>query len=260
MGFIYMLRFRNGKVYVGQTIRKRVQDRWRAHKNRAHNKTGSCRALGNAIRKYGWANVEKCILETVDDSLLNERERWWIAKMDSFRSGYNLTEGGDENPMNQQSTRDALKRTLATPEAREIRSKISKAYHADPEKHADWLGKHTAAHSTAAFGAKISESNRVAWAKEGAREKRGSAIRDALNIPAMANTKHERNAKMSATKAAQYEEKLAALPPEEANRRRKAAEKTARNRAKRKVMMQGVPIPGRSKPPLRELSHRQKRL
>jgi len=51
----------------------------------------------------------------------------------------------------------------------------------------------------------------------------------------------ERNAKMSATKAAQYEAKLAALPPEEANRKRKASEKAARIRAKRRARMQNVP-------------------
>lgn len=238
MGFIYMLKFPNGKVYVGQTIRKRVQDRWRAHKNRACDMKGNCRALCNAIRKYGWDSIEKSVLEIVDDSLLDERERWWIANMDSFRNGYNLTEGGDENPMNQQSTRETLKRTLATPEAKEKVSKRWKAYHADPEKHANWLQKHIAAHQTPEVRAKLSENNRVAWAKEGAREKRGKAIRNALNTEAMKISKRERNAKMSATKAAQYEAKLAALPPEEANRRRKAAEKTARNRARRKAMMQ----------------------
>ena len=62
-----------------------------------------------------------------------------------------------------------------------------------------------------------------------------------MNTPKMKSTKQERNAKMSATKAAKYEAKLAALPPEEASRRRKNAEKTARNRAKRKDRMQSIP-------------------
>jgi hypothetical protein len=183
----------------------------------------------------------KSVLENVDDCNLNAKEREWIARLDTFRNGYNLTEGGDENPMRHEETRAQLKRTLATPEARALRSKISKAYHADPEKHANWLEKHTEAHRTPEIRTKISANNHIAWAKEGAREERSKSIRDALNAPEMKRTKQERNAKMSATKAAQYEAKLAALPPEEANRRRKAAEKTARNRAKKRARMQNVP-------------------
>ena len=241
MGYIYMLEFPSGKAYVGQTIRKRVTDRWRAHKNRARGNKGACRALNAAIRKYGWDNMVKLVLEEVDDDELNAKEREWIAKLDSFKNGYNLTEGGDENPMRHEEAREQLKRTLATPEARAQKSKNSKAYHADAEKHADWLEKHTAAHRRPEVRAKISANNHIAWAKEGAREERGKAIRDALNTPEMKRTKQERNAKMVATKAAKYEAKLAALPPEEARRRRKAAEKTARNRAKRKDRMQSIP-------------------
>jgi len=190
--------------------------------------------------------MAKSVLENVDDDNLNMKEREWIVRLDTFRNGYNLTEGGDENPMSHKAVRMRLKQTLATPEARAKKSKISKAYHADPEKHADWLQKHTEAHGTPEMRAMVSANNRVAWAKEGARENRGKAIRDALNTFEMKHTKQERNAKMSATKAAKYEAKLAALPPEEASRRRKASEKTARNRAKKKAQMQSVP--GRSTP------------
>lgn len=249
MGYIYMLKFPSGKAYVGQTIRKRVTDRWRAHRNRARSNQGACRALNSAIAKYGWSSVEKSVLEEVDDSLLDERERWWIAQVNSFKNGYNLTEGGDENPMKQQRTRDQLKKTLAAPEMRARRSNASRAYHEDPKNHADWLEKHNAAHRTPEARATVSANNVKAWAKEGAREQRSIAIRESLNTPEMKNTKAGRNAKMSATKAAKYQEKLAQLPPEEAARRLKASTKTARNRAIRKARMQSAPGPGRSTPP-----------
>ena len=248
MGWIYRIQSPSKKSYVGQTVRKSVKDRWRAHKNRAVSNSGACRALKAAIRKYGWENMTKSVLEKVDDhGDLDAKERGWIAKLDTFENGYNLTKGGDENPMRNKETREQLKRTLATPKARARMSAISKAYHADAEKHADWLEKHTAAHRMPEVRAKISAANRIAWSRQGAREQRGKSIRDALNAPSMKSTKQERDAKMSATKAAQYEAKLASLPPEEANRRRKAAEKTARNRAKRKVLMQSEP--DRSTPP-----------
>jgi group I intron endonuclease len=247
MGWIYRLLFPSGKSYVGQTIRKNVNDRWRAHKNRARANAGACRALNAAIQKYGWGSVRKEVLEKASNDVLNAKEREWIAKLDTFKNGYNLTEGGDENPMRHEETRMQLKRTLATPEARARKSEVSKAYHADAANHADWLEKHTAAHRTPEIRAKLSANNRVAWAKEGAREKRGNAIRDALNTPEMKSTKQERNAKMSATKTANYEAFLATLPPEEAASRRKASEKAKRNRAKKKAQLQGAP--GRSTPP-----------
>jgi len=84
----------NGKIYVGQTIRK-VQTRWNEHKSHA-NKGHTNNALSNAIRKYPaeyWA-VET--LEIVDEIISNDREKYWI---NLFKSnikgiGYNLTEGG----------------------------------------------------------------------------------------------------------------------------------------------------------------------
>lgn len=50
--------------------------------------------LHRAIRKYGVDNFTFEILEECDNCLLNEREMYWIAFYDTFKSGYNQTAGG----------------------------------------------------------------------------------------------------------------------------------------------------------------------
>lgn len=208
MGIIYKITAPSGKAYVGQTRRRKVTDRWRAHKNRAASNTGACRALNNAIQKYGWENMRKEVLEIVDDEKLNERERVWIEVLDTFNRGYNLTRGGDENPMLHQSTRDQLKRTLATPEAFAKRSKVIKDFHADPTKHAKWLEAHKLSHRTPEMRAKIRAKNKKEWNIPGERKRRGDAIRAALNTPEMKATRADRAARTKATKKAKRAARL----------------------------------------------------
>lgn len=103
-GWIYVLRFPNGKVYVGQT--ESWKRRMRGHKCGSGRDDGF--AVKRAIRKHGWQNVVVEVLQEVDLSgmtkrqrreKLNEPERFWIAKMRSKIDGYNETEGGDAQPM-----------------------------------------------------------------------------------------------------------------------------------------------------------------
>lgn len=53
--------------------------------------------FANAIRKWGWDSFEGSILEENIDSQekLNELEKYYIKKYDSFNNGYNSTLGGD---------------------------------------------------------------------------------------------------------------------------------------------------------------------
>ena len=216
-----MLKFPNGKTYVGQTIKKKVEDRWRAHKNRAASNTGNCRALTAAIRKYGWENVTKSVLEVAPNDALNERERYWIGHFMSDEDGYNLTAGGDENPMLHQATRDQLKKTLATPESFAKRSQVIKALHADPEKRAAWEKAHAAVHRTAERRAQLRTASEKGWNRVGEKERRGKAISKGLNTPEMLASKATRVRKMMETKAKQREELLAKLPLEERAKREK---------------------------------------
>jgi group I intron endonuclease len=95
-GWIYQLVFANGKSYVGQT--KSWKRRMRAHKCGSGRDDGH--AIKRAIKKYGWSSVQVRILEVVPIEQLDTAEIKWIAEIDTLKpNGYNLTAGGDAQPM-----------------------------------------------------------------------------------------------------------------------------------------------------------------
>ena len=85
----------NGKCYVGQSIN--IEQRWKAHRTRPFctNNSQYNSIFYRAIRKYGLENFIFTVLEECSQDILNEREVFWIKKLDSYNNGYNLTEGGD---------------------------------------------------------------------------------------------------------------------------------------------------------------------
>ena len=75
----------NGKFYIGQDL----------HNNPEY--LGSGLILHNSIRKYGISNFVKEIIEICDSKEhLNEREKYWIDKLNSKNRniGYNIADGG----------------------------------------------------------------------------------------------------------------------------------------------------------------------
>ncbi len=84
----------NGKCYVGKTLVS-LNARWSAHCRGALSGRLDTH-FARAIRKYGVGVFDRCVLEEckTHDELI-EREILWIEKIDSFRSGYNSTTGGD---------------------------------------------------------------------------------------------------------------------------------------------------------------------
>ena len=84
----------NQQVYIGQS--KNIPKRWQKHKSVAFNDKDSSYDLPlyRAIRKYGLENfsfeiIENCLCEELD-----EKEKFWIQKYNSFFNGYNMTLGG----------------------------------------------------------------------------------------------------------------------------------------------------------------------
>lgn len=91
---IYCILFPNGKRYVGKTECS-LEKRKKEHKH--HSKKSTTR-LYNAIRKYGWNNLDWVILEECEDAtVLSQKEILWIDKFSCLEKekGYNLREGGD---------------------------------------------------------------------------------------------------------------------------------------------------------------------
>lgn len=81
----------NGKVYIGQTIRRLIT------RLNQHKKADS--AIGNAIRKYGLDNFTIEIVATAQSlDELNRLEQDMIANLNTrYPNGYNITPGGDNH-------------------------------------------------------------------------------------------------------------------------------------------------------------------
>ena len=183
MGWIYKLNFPNGKCYVGQTKHKNVWTRWKQHRNTNRTKD-HCRLLQRAIVKYGWENIVKKKL-FVEDKDLNDKEVYFIARYKSFKKGYNLTPGGDINPMKVPAVRKRLSKTCSTDEHKKSVSTRIKSLHSDPEWKEEWLQKMAASHQTDEHRLGQGERSKKVWkAEKGAGKDRGKAIRAALADPA----------------------------------------------------------------------------
>lgn len=94
MGYIYKItNLINGKIYIGQT-KSPINIRMNRHYSRANickNITG----IDAAIKKYGKNNFSVEIIEECDNNRLDEREIFFISKLNSFsKNGYNLNKGG----------------------------------------------------------------------------------------------------------------------------------------------------------------------
>ena len=95
-GHIYVITNKiNGKQYVGQTTRN-IEERFYEH---CYDKR-STSAIHKAIEKYGINNFSLKELETVDINLLDNREQYWIQKLNTFKDGYNKNIGGNQSCSN----------------------------------------------------------------------------------------------------------------------------------------------------------------
>ena len=92
-GYIYLIENKiNNKKYVGCTAYT-LECRFQEHikdLSRFPN-----RPLYRAMKKYGIENFSMIALERCDESLLTEREIYWIKKLDTYKNGYNATLGGE---------------------------------------------------------------------------------------------------------------------------------------------------------------------
>ena len=85
----------NNKIYVGQS--NNIERRFAQHKSPSEQKRFSNKPLYKAFEKYGIENFEFEILEECLVEELNEKEKYWIEKLNTLthQNGYNINAGGD---------------------------------------------------------------------------------------------------------------------------------------------------------------------
>ena len=84
---------KNHKKYIGQSID--IYQRWYAHKSKLNMNKHHSHHLQQAWNKYGDNCFIFYIIESCDESLLNEREIYWIKYYNTYFDGYNETFGGE---------------------------------------------------------------------------------------------------------------------------------------------------------------------
>ena len=95
MPYIYKIENKiNGKIYIGKTL-KTIQERWKEHCHDFKRERCEKRPLYSAMNKYGIENFFIEEIEQCEESVLSEREKYWIEYYSSFKYGYNATTGGD---------------------------------------------------------------------------------------------------------------------------------------------------------------------
>lgn len=95
-GFIYKITNKiNGKSYIGQTIQN-VKERFYQYCATKCSQAILNMVIHKAINKYGKSNFTIEVIEEVESTNLNDRERYWIRYYDSYNNGYNSTEGGQD--------------------------------------------------------------------------------------------------------------------------------------------------------------------
>ena len=92
MAYIYQITNDiNQKVYIGKTEFS-IEKRFKEHCRDAFKERNERRPLYAAMRKYGIEHFHIKLLEETDNP--EEREKFWIEKLGSFKEGYNATMGG----------------------------------------------------------------------------------------------------------------------------------------------------------------------
>ena len=136
-GFIYKIKFPNGKHYIGLTTIS-LEQRTKEHKYSAKN--GDAKCVYNAIRKYEMVDTLELIEIDTADTIeeLCEKEIGYIIEYNSYymnNNGYNMTYGGE-----------GTNGYVFTEEVRQKMSELKKKYYEDnPEarkEHGERLKKH----------------------------------------------------------------------------------------------------------------------
>lgn len=120
IGTIYKIEnMANGKVYIGQTIKK-AEYRTNRHKVELANGNHSNTHLQRAFNKHGVDNFKYSIVEEVPFLKLDEKEVYWISYHKERSGVYNIEGGGNKYKIINEETRErisiSVRKSMLTPE------------------------------------------------------------------------------------------------------------------------------------------------
>jgi len=119
VGEIYMATcLPTGLCYIGQTMD--VGSRMRRHRSDANH--GCNTHFHRAIRKHGWdAFAWRILADDIPYSQLDTQEVFWIRFWNTYLGpGYNMTAGGDANPMDSPESVEKMRRSNLRTQRRKV--------------------------------------------------------------------------------------------------------------------------------------------
>lgn len=122
----------NGQKYIGQTTQG-VNKRWAQHINEARRM--SAYPIHKAIRKYGTHMFLVRELCECDANELDDKERDYIEKYDTFNKGYNATDGGGR--LSEESI-EKIREKAKQPKSEEHTANVSEALKDKYNKGDEW--------------------------------------------------------------------------------------------------------------------------
>ena len=127
--FIYKItNIKNGKMYIGQTIRS-VEERWKRHCADALNNILDTH-FARAIRYYNPISFTvETIVTAISQQELTAKESYWITWYDSIKNGYNETSAENKSGGNTYKNK-------TTEELQQIKEKIRKSKLGEKNPHA----------------------------------------------------------------------------------------------------------------------------
>lgn len=116
----------NGKKYIGQSIN--ILQRWKDHQRTLNSNSSHSKLLQRAWNKYGADSFVMNVLETCDESQLDELEIQYIIMYDTINNGYNIEAGGNVNKRLSDKTKQLIRDAhLGKPLSLEAKYKMSEA-------------------------------------------------------------------------------------------------------------------------------------
>lgn len=114
----------NDKLYIGRHKHDKGGRSWVDARLGVHKRQSGCWLIHHALKKH---TIEWYVLEEVPMEMLNGRERYWIAELNSQHpSGYNMDSGGAGGAGGwSEATKQKRQNTMAMPESKAKRSKLT---------------------------------------------------------------------------------------------------------------------------------------